>query len=303
MKTLIQMENEGLRASLNTHFGSSLFSIFHFPFSILVTLLALTTLSSCDDPVDIDLNTASPYLVVDGALDDDSLLPDTVRLKTSIGYLENRPLPAAQGAQVIITGTDGQVDTLQEVVPGKYVTRTFVGRKRATYTLTIAWQGERYRATATMPRGIAIDSVRAVYKEKRNFQDAGYYIELYAQEPAGKGDYYKFEIMKNDTLQNLVVDLAFANDELVDGNYINGPELNFNPYKRGDRVTGYVKAITEDAFYFYTELQNTFFQGGLFAPPPANLRTNVQNLDPKSTKRATGYLFVYTIDQRSLICE
>ena len=295
------MEN-GKRKMENT-FGSPSFSVFRFPFSILFAVIILASLSSCDDPVDLKLNTASPYLIVDGTLDNDPSRVDTIRLKTSVGYLENQPFPRAQGAEIIVTGTDGQIDTLQEVVPGKYITRSFVGSPLNTYTVNIAWQGQRYRAAARMPRAVGIDSVRALYVVDDPFEDPGYLIYLYTLEPKGVGDFYQFELRKNDTLQNRAMDLIFVDDAFVDGNYITDFSLNREPYKRGDKVIAYAKCITEDAYYFYVELQTTFFQGGLFSAPPSNVRTNVFNLDGASTKRATGYLFVTALAQDSVVCE
>jgi hypothetical protein len=47
-------------------------------------------------------------------------------------------------------------------------------------------------------------------------------------------------------------------------------------------------SITRDAFLFYSELQQQIFNGGLFANPPANVRTNVFNKNPGGP-RAVGW--------------
>lgn len=263
------------------------------PWRLLIAFGALgLTLPACDDPVDVDLKTAAPYLVVDGEIDDIATTDDTIRLSTTIGYTEDRALPPVTTALVTLTGPDGAPDTLEQVVPGKYVARGFGGQIGLLYRLNVEWENNRYQAEGIMPRGTHIDSLVVTEKKDDPFFQDGYYLMLYGPEPAGKGDYYEFKLRKNDTLQNLPQNLAFTNDELVDGQYINGLELNLQPFKQGDRITGYIRAITQDAYYFYVELASNVFQGGLFSPPPSNVRTNVCNLDPNSDKRATGYFFV-----------
>ena len=275
--------------------------IFQALFSVAALALACM-LTSCDDRVNIGLNTSSPYMVVDGTIDN-APRADTIKLSTSIGYLENKPLPPVADALVIVTSSLGDRDTLKQPKPGYYATSPgFVGQIGANYQLEIQWRGETYKANATMPRGTTIDSAKAVYKEKDSFREAGYFIAFYTQEPAGVGDYYNFQIKKNDTLQDLPNNLAFTDDRLVDGNYIDGVELNTEPYKKGDVIVGYGRGITQDAYFFYTELANAVFSGGLFAAPPANVRCNVKNTNSKSEKRASGYFFVASIDSDSLVC-
>ncbi len=249
-------------------------------------------MTSCDDVVDVKLNTVAPYLVVDGNIDDLTTTDDTISLSTTIGYTENRPLPPVTNAIVTLTGPDGIPDTLPQPAPGKYVAHGFGGLIGMNYRLDIDWENNKYQAEAVMPRGTHIDSLVVIERKDEPFYQDGYYLKLYGPEPAGVGDYYEVKMRKNDTIQNLPQDLGFTSDELVDGQYIDGIDLNFQPYKKGDRITGYLRAITKDAYYFYLELANNVFQGGLFSAPPSNVRTNVRNLNPESDKRATGYFFV-----------
>ncbi len=65
-------------------------------------------------------------------------------------------------------------------------------------------------------------------------------------------------------------------------------QLNFEPFKAGDKVRVENWSITDDTYTFYTELQQQILNGGLFANPPANVRTNVFNRNA-SGRKAVGW--------------
>ena len=61
------------------------------------------------------------------------------------------------------------------------------------------------------------------------------------------------------------------------------------PYKIGDHVRVEIHSITEDAFFFLQEMDVQLNNGGLFAVPVSNVRTNIQNINPNSSIQAVGY--------------
>lgn len=184
--------------------------------------LAALLLTGCDDVVDVKLNTAAPFLCVDGEIDDIATTNDTIRLMTTIGYTENSALPPVTNAMVTLTGPGNEVDTLVQAAPGKYVAYGFGGQIGSFYQMDVYWEGNHFQAGDVMPRGTHIDSLVVIEKKDEPFYEDGYYLKLYGPEPAGMGDYYEFKLRKNDTLENLPQNLAFASDELVDGSYIDG---------------------------------------------------------------------------------
>ncbi|CAN5778567.1 hypothetical protein BH24BAC1_BH24BAC1_02810 [soil metagenome] len=257
---------------------------------------------SCDDPVELDLPEGQPLMVVDGWINNQSV-PDTIKLSTTAGYFNNGPLPVVTGAEVSITGSDNSEDVLTEVAPGRYVSNTLLGKIGHAYTLHIKHGGEEYRAVSESKRVPPIDSVKAVYREKSAFYDEGYYVHYFGPELPGKGDFYRFKLYRNDTLLNKPQDLTFVDDKLVDGNYIGNIELHEEPFKSGDRVRVETLSITEDAYYFFNEAVSQMFNGGLFARPVVNIRTNVQNVNPASPRKAVGYFGASAISALEVVCE
>ncbi|WP_375437313.1 DUF4249 domain-containing protein [uncultured Hymenobacter sp.] len=280
---------------------------------ILLSLLSLAValgLTSCEDVVDLTVPRTEPLLVVDGAVTDQAG-PYVVKLTTTAPYFENQATPPVTGATLVLTSSDGQQETLREQSPGVYVSGgTVRGRVGSRYTLAIEAAGEHYQAETELRRPLPIDSIRAEYHQDNdpNFPVAGYYILYYGQDLAGKGDYVRFKVFHNGVLRNQPADLNVRTDELVDGTYFNGLNLTNDPeagvpLRKGDRVRVEVSALTADYYRFLNEMRIQLNNTGLFAPPPANVRTNVRNLDATSPKKAVGYFAAYTVRADSLVIQ
>jgi len=245
-------------------------------------------ITGCEDVIDVKLDQGETLLVVDGWITSQPA-PYTVRLTTTAPYFTNAPTPVVPGALLVITDSEGARDTLKESKPGVYVTQKIQGKIGHSYELSIKVNGEEYTARTEIKRVPAIDSLTVKYqKESAFFETEGYYVYYNGPEPAGVGDFYRFKIYRNDTLLSRPADLIFAEDRLVDGNYIEAIQMNSQGFKKGDRIRGENWTITEDAYQYYLELYVQINNGGLFSNPPANVRTNIRNVNPNG-KRAVGW--------------
>ena len=253
--------------------------------SLLFSALAL---AGCEDVVDVNLDEGPSQLAVDGWVTDGSG-PHEVVLSKTAAYFNNAPTPRVSGATVILSDNEGNVEQLTEAAPGRYVTRTLRGKIGNHYVLDIRAEGEQYRAETDIRRVPDIDSLEQVFKEKSAFYDEGYYVRYYGPEFPGRGDYYRFKVYRNDTLLNKPADLFVSSDEFVEGSYITGIEMHEKPFRVGDKIRVETCTITPDHYFFLNELVIQTNNGGLFANPPANLRTNIVNVNPASTRQAVGY--------------
>ena len=92
--------------------------------------------------------------------------------------------------------------------------------------------------------------------------------------------------------------MAFANDELVDGNYIydmeiftdfyddeeideDGSEISDKVLYMGDTIQVVQSSISRSAYNFYLGMQNQAFSGSPFSVPPANLPGNLNSNNDK----------------------
>jgi hypothetical protein len=262
-------------------------------------LLLLAGLAGCEDVVDVKLDEGQTLLAVDGWITDQPG-PYTIRLTTTAPYFNNAPAPRVQGAVVTITDNEGNSEVLQEKDPGNYVTSTLQGKIGNTYTLNIRTGNEEYTAQTKINRVPPIDSLGVRFRPEGGFTEEGHYIYYFGPEPVGAGDSYRFKIYKNDTLLSKPENLIVAEDKLVDGNYIGNVQLNFEPFVAGDKVRVENWSITEETYLFYIELQQQIFNGGLFASPPTNVRTNVFNKNPNGPK-AVGWFGGAGVSSREVI--
>lgn len=267
----------------------------NYIFFLLIITIASLILSSCEDVIDVKLDQGETLLAVDGRVTDDTTVNYQVKLSQTIPYFDNKVSPSVSGAFVEIKdfdemGTLITTDTLQEQIQGSgiYISSKLKGKTNHKYILTVRAMGEEYKAETYIKRIPETDSLTYIYKEQTNFNDAGYYIKYYGPEPVGKGDYYRFKTYNNGWFENDPSRLAFTSDEFVDGNYITGPELNILPYSLYDTVKLEFLSLTKDEYYFLNELYYQVNNGGPFANPPANVRTNIFNINP-NRKKAVGY--------------
>ena len=261
-------------------------------------LFALSLLNSCQDVVSITIPKGASLLAVDGAITDQPG-PYTVTLTRTAPYFDHAALPRVTGAVLRLTDSDGTQEVLREQAPGTYVTNRMQGQIGHGYVLSIKAEGEEYEAATEIRRTMHIDSLGKVYRAKTGNDTTGYRVIYYARELPGRGDYVRFKRFKNGRLLNQPGDLITSSDQLVDGNYLH---IEFgHPYLLpGDRATIEINSLSADYYAFLNELGTQIDNVGIFANPPANVRTNVRNVNAQSAKVAVGYFAGYAVRSASL---
>lgn len=267
----------------------------------ILGILALASLASCTERIDLNLNDdGNKRLVIDAMITDETTAHE-VKISLTSSYFANEPAPQVTGAIVTITSDKGEVYPLIEKEPGLYLTANDVtGVIGNTYTLTIDYEGVTYKAISMMTRVAMIDSLGqkpAEYDYNNNgTEDDDYYVTLYAQEPAGIGDYYMWEgsvngVKVTDTLSRLL----FADDELIDGSYVDDVSLESFGVATGDTVDVSMLSISKQMNEFLiAAMLETEWRGGLFDGPPANLPSMFDN-------GAIGFFSASAVSKSSLI--
>lgn len=289
-------------------------STYHPILSLLAVGMILFTLTGCEDPIDIKLDTGPSQLAVDGWLTRQAG-PQTIRLTRTTGYFDAALPPAATGATVTVTDDKGKVYSFVDRknegnyawVPAKGDT---FGRVGGTYQLTIRYEGEEYRATSEMRRVPAVDSITFSKQKINPLEDKeGYLGEFFATDPSNGTDYYWIRTYTNNKLLDDASDILVSYDGSFNasGNtdgllFILPVRLSINVdtlFRMNDTVRVDVLSITPDAFYFFQQLSTQINNGGLFATPPANVPTNVLNVNSKGPK-AVGYFGVSAVGSRTV---
>jgi hypothetical protein len=253
-------------------------------FTFLIALSAFV--SSCTEKIDIKLDEGYTRLIVEGTITTDTTA-HAISLSHTTSYYYSEPAPRVSGATVTLN--DGETEfTLAETEPGIYKTpNDFAGIPGRTYRLNITLASpiggeDTYSASSYMYPGIALDSIKAAFRE--DWGEEGFYeVQCYVLDPPST-DFYQFRIYKNDILiTDTLSKVLVTDDRFYNGNYTNGIGIGFldqsKPNEKvlaGDRLSVQTSRITEEYYNFVTELQiQSGYQSPLFSGPPANVKGNI----------------------------
>lgn len=258
-------------------------------------VLILISLTSCEDVIDLNLNTSEPRLVIDASINwfkRTSGNEQKIKLTLTAPYFETT-VPPANGAQIIVKDSDNNIfNFVEESNSGIYKNNDFIPEINKTYTLEIIYKGETYTATETLKSVAPIE-----YVEQKN--DAGFSgneteLKAYYTDPVEEENYYFFEF-KSDLAK--VPSLEVYKDEFTNGNQIFGfySEEDLNS---GNQVIirnyGVSKRFYE--FMFLLLQQNSPDSGGPFETQPATIRGNIIN-QTNSDNFPLGYFRLSEVDE------
>jgi hypothetical protein len=269
-------------------------------------LLAGFFLTGCEDVIDLETQTGPQQLVVDGWITNQAG-PQTIKLTWSASYFDNTPAKPVLDAEVVIKDDRGTIYEFEDSLGnGQYVWQKAgdtLGRVGRKYTLTIKQGAETFTSSTEIRRVPAVDSI--VYtKEKLPFEPdkgprEGYIAEFYARDFVGEGDTYwikpvirgKAEVQRATSI-SIAYDAAFGAGAPSDGLIFILPLRQSittdSLYSAGNQVGVELHSITNEAFEFLKQVREQAGNGGLFATPIANIRSNVVNANPAGPK-ALGF--------------
>jgi hypothetical protein len=262
--------------------------------TLAITILFL---ASCEDVINVDLNTAAPRLVIDAAINwqkgtDGSI--QKIILSTTTDFYSN-VIPKVSGANVSIKNSSNVNYIFSETsTAGEYQCTTFKPVIGETYVLTVSYKGETYTATETMQSVTPIDAIQQ--KNNSGFTGKDYEIEVNFKDPLAKNFYMvKFfaEIFKAPSY-------GIIGDE-----YTNGNEKSWS-YSDPDLKQGTKIAITHygisESYYNYMNklisIASSSGGGSPFQTPPATVRGNIVN-QTNSDNYALGYFSLSEVDYRN----
>jgi hypothetical protein len=243
----------------------------------IVFILSVLLCISCEEVVQVELETAAPRLVIDAAIDWEKGTAgneQVIKLSTSTGYY-NTVIPTVSGATVMVTNSANTIFNFIETVPnsGEYKCFDFIPNLNETYTLIVTHNGQTYRATEQMT---AVPEITAI--QQRN--DVGF---------SGSDIEVKFLFNDDGSQDNFYMDKyilptnAFPLYDVFDDRFSQGTE-NFSVIideglKSGDVIDFTLFGISETYANYMSILigQTGVNNGGPFQTPPATVRGNIVN--------------------------
>jgi hypothetical protein len=244
---------------------------------LITLLLSSLFITACQKVIDIDVNTSTSQLVIEGNITD-IRGPQYVIISRSVAYTEKNIYPTVSGADVRVTDNLGNTWRFTEIRPGTYAVSSMRGITGRSYMLRVVLDGTEYTATSVMPLKVQVDSLSLAditFGSTTRKQVAVNYTD-----PKGQPNQYRYIMYVNGKQTTRIY--AY-DDRLTDGN-IRKDELftdddNENEdLKSGDKVTIEVQNIDKNNFNYWFTLrqQRRGGPGGGVTPgnPPSNLSNN-----------------------------
>lgn len=254
----------------------------------IVSLISLLSLTSCEEVVDLKLDTAPAKLVIDASINWEKGTTgneQTIKLSTTTGYYSN-VIPAVSGATVFVTNSSNTIFNFIEDVPnsGNYNCTDFVPILGETYVLTVNYDGQTYSASEKMIPVPEIASV--VQRDDAGFSGKDIEVKFFYQDNGSETNSYLTRFV---TPVNSFPEYQVSDDRFEQGNQMFGIYSN-EDLKAGDVIDFTLYGISTQ-YYNYMNILIGISGGnggGPFQTTPATIRGNIVN-QTNETNYCLGY--------------
>ena len=217
------------------------------PLVMVAITIVFILVISCQKIVQIDLNSSSPKLVIEGVITD-SAGPFRVMLTKSGSYFNQPVLPPVSGAFITISDDQGVLDTLREEQPGIYSTSKINGIPGHSYSLRVIAENNEYNASTTMMSHVTIDSLTV--EESQGFGGRlNRRLICYFNDPKGEKNYYRIKFYTNG--KSNAENYRLYDDQYTDGETIG---MRAGSAQIGDTDVVILESIDKKAYDYYHTL-------------------------------------------------
>jgi Domain of unknown function (DUF4249) len=255
----------------------------------LLFIISVLTCISCEQVVNVDLNTAVPRLVVEASINWEKGTSgnlQTIKLTTTAGYY-NKVIPKVSGAIVSVKNSSNTVfDFVEEVSndfpSGKYTCNNFIPTIGENYSLMVIHNGQTYVAQEKL---MATPEIKDI--DQRN--DLG----LSNDEIGIKVNFIDFPNDTNfylfllETAVNPFPQYQITDDQFNEGNIVSWLYSNKN-LKKDNLMNFTLYGVSETYHNYMRVLLSNSTGGGQFQPPPTKVKGNIINQTEKDNY-ALGY--------------
>lgn len=255
-------------------------------------ILASFFFASCEKVIDLDLNTSSPQMVIEGNISD-APGPYLVKLSKTVNYSDANTYPPVSGALVIVSDNTGITDTLTETVTGSYQTHSIIGVQGRTYELKVSAEGQNFSAVSTMPCKVNLDSIQFnLYSEPGESEKTFAVVPLYL-DPVEFGNSYRFFFSANGKEDKTY---QVGNDNIGNGRVNQQPFFSDDvKFRKGDTVKVIMLCIDINTYNYYYTLSQIGGGGIIGGATPSNPPGNI------SGNKALGIFSAFTTQTKTAV--
>ena len=248
--------------------------------ALVLVLIFISFLISCQKVIELDLNTTAPQLVVEANISDQKG-PYFVRLTQSVDF-NAVSIPTVSGAVVEITDlTTGLRERLTDLSNGIYMTSLIPGIPGHAYSLRVRTSGQDYEAESAMPYpalSLKLEVKREIDDEPSASGDPAYEFRVYYEITDAEqfDNYYRFVIYhKNRELRSRrVFNDQYHNGKIIADDFALHDSIDFEP---GDTVEIELQNIDKNTYDFFRTLREGASGLTFLSASPANPITNISN--------------------------
>ena len=246
----------------------------------IVLLIASFSVISCEEVVNVDLDTAAPKLVIDASIKWEKGTTGSVqkiKLTTTTGYYSTT-IPVATGATVTVTNTTFSTPVTYQFIEngqtGEYISNNFKPVIGSVYDLTVIYKGETFTSTSTFMASPVILSTEQSIKPGIEGKDV-YEIKFYFQDNPSEDNFYLIGA-KNKNIA--YPEYGVLTDEFSQGNEMFAFYRD-DKLEKGEKIEFSLQGITEKYSNYMSKLLSIAGSdgGNPFATAPATLRGNIVN--------------------------
>jgi len=246
-------------------------------------MIALIAITSCEEIIEIDLNSSDPALVIEASLYKDSV--SMVNLTKTANYFSvDEPSPIENASVTITSGNISE--ELSYIGNGNYIGQSIIGTEGENYGVEILWNETTYAGSAFLPKQTEILALEVI-----RFQPPSPHAPLFLQiestflDDPEVENFYLLRYVQNDTLlsgQYFAFSDLMAIDDTIS---FTNPMVYFNP---GDEVVLKIFSIDEPLYNFFVQLNDALSGGMAMSSTPYNPTSNIEG--------AMGYFAAWSYD-------
>ena len=235
-------------------------------------IIATLLLSSCKKDIKLNLNHATPQIVIEGIISDKSTT-QTITITKSVSFYDSSVYPTVSGAIVAISDNGNTPVLATETSNGVYQIQGMTAVYGHTYSMSVTIAGITYTAQSTMPYPVILNDLTfydinpAAKPDKKKYAPIPKF-----DDPIQYQNNYRFVLYNNGAKANTVM---VRNDNVTNGK--NNEEPLFTrefDIVSGDMVTLEMFGIDQNVYqYFY--LLSTISGSGPGGTTPSNPQSNI----------------------------
>ncbi len=270
--------------------------------TLIILIISSFLTFSCEDVVDVNLNSTTPKLVIDASIKWEKGTEGStqkIKLTTTSEFFSNS-VPVASGATVTVENTTKNTGKTYQFIEigqsGEYICSDFLPIIEDDYMLKVVYKGQTYTASSKLKA--TPDAVKVEQKLLPGFGEGdNYQVKVFFQDNPNENNFYLGGI-KNSNIA--FPEFGVLSDEFTQGN------LMFIVYidelKKGDKIDYTLQGITEKYNNYISKIIATSSanNSGPFAVPQISaIRGNIINTTD-SENFPLGYFHLSQINSSSI---